>query len=143
MRRRVVLMVLAALTVSMSLVGASSSALADDATDIRTIIEDQTAAISAGDGQRAFGYATPMIQARMGSPEAFLRMVESGYSALIDPSVFRIDDVELLGDQAAARAHVVAKDGRVFKAVYPLKKQPSGEWRIDGCYLEPLSDRAV
>jgi hypothetical protein len=73
----------------------------------------------------------------------FLRMVESGYSALINPNVFRIDDVELHGDQAAARAHLVANDGRVFKAVYPLKKQPSGEWRIDGCYLEPLSDLAA
>ena len=143
MRRNLFLLSLTALIISFGLAFVSSNARADDVVDIRAIIEDQTAAISAGDGKRAFGYATPNIQARIGSSDMFLRMVESRYSMLINPKLFRVEDVQLRGNQAAARAHVVAKDGRAFKAVYPLKKQPNGEWRIDGCYLELLSDRAV
>jgi hypothetical protein len=112
------------------------AAAADDAADIRALLEAQTAAFTAGDADRAFGFASPNIQARFGDAETFLLMVESGYGALIGPSAYRVEEIELRGDKGAASAHVVGKDGRIYKAVYPLARLPSGEWRIDGCFLE-------
>ncbi len=126
-----------------ALIAFGGVARADDAADIRAVIESQTAALSAGDAKRAFGYATPNIQSRFGSSAVFMHMVEQGYSALIRPTVFEVEDVETRGDRAAARAFLVAGDGRVYRAVYPLARQPNGEWRIDGCFLTPAEDKAA
>lgn len=123
--------------------GGVSAARADDQSDIRSVIEAQTAAISAGDAHAAFGYATPNIQSRFGSSAMFMTMVENGYAALIKPRAFMVEEVMTEGDKAAARAHVVAADGRVYKAVYPLKRLPNGDWRIDGCYMERADGQSL
>lgn len=107
------------------------------------IVEQQVAALSAGDADKAFSYATPHIQQQFGSAENFLVMVEFSYGALVHGQSFKVEAVETAGDHAAVRAHVVGKDGRAFKAIYPLRRQPDGQWRIDGCYLEPTDGRML
>ena len=107
-----------------------------DAAQIRQIIEAQTAAITAGDGHTAFGYATPMIQRKFGSSATFMMMVETGYPILISPRSFEVESVDVQGDEAAAAAHLVARDGHAYKAIYPLKRQANGVWKIDGCYIQ-------
>ncbi len=120
-----------------------ADAAADDMADIRSVVEGQAAAISQGDAARAFARASPDIQARFKTPGAFMRMVEVGYAQLIRPQSFHILAVEADGDRAAVRAEVVARDGRIFQALYPLIRQPDGQWRIDGCYLKPAPGRAL
>ncbi|TMH48318.1 MAG: DUF4864 domain-containing protein, partial [Betaproteobacteria bacterium] len=51
---------------------------------IRKVISRQLAALRAGDGKRAFGYASPGIQAQFGDAQTFMVMVRAGYSALLD-----------------------------------------------------------
>lgn len=119
------------------------SARADAPEDIRAVISGQIAAFAAGDAQRAFDYATPKIQSQFGSSEVFISMVEGAYGALIRPKRFDIQDVRADGDQGAARAYVVGADGRAFVAIYPLKRQPDGQWRIDGCFMEAAPGRSL
>lgn len=106
-------------------------------------MEAQIAALAASDAETAFSYATPHIQKVFGSPENFLVMVKLSYSALIDAEVFEVETVAAEGDHAAVRAHVVGKDGRAFKAIYPLLLQPDGAWRIDGCYLQTTDGQSL
>lgn len=115
----------------------------DAAASIRAVIEDQVAAFADGDAQRAFGHATPDIQARFGSSAVFMSMVETGYAALIRPTKFQIQEIEARGDEAAARALVIARDGRAYQAIYPMKRQADGGWRIDGCHLTPAEGRSL
>ena len=142
MVRRFVVIGLSAMIFGASLL-AWSAARADAPSEIRAVINDQVAALSEGDARRAFSHATPNIQSRFGSSEYFMAMVENGYSALIRPKSFEIEDVKTEGDKAAARAYVVAADGRAFYAVYPLARQPDGQWRIDGCFLEAAPGRSL
>jgi ketosteroid isomerase-like protein len=118
-------------------------ARADDQTDIRTVITSQTRALSEGDASTAFSYATPNIQDRFVSPEFFMAMVKTGYSALIGPQKFEVTEIETSGDQAVARARVVTNESKVFFAIYPLIRQPDGSWKIDGCFMQPMEGEAL
>ena len=111
--------------------------------EIRQVVENQIAAFAAGDARRAFGYATPNIQKRFGSSATFMTMVEQSYSVLLDPADFVVEAVEANGDAGAVRARVVGRDGQIFDALYPMKRQTNGDWRIDGCYLQPAKGRAT
>ena len=46
-------------------------------------------------------------------------------------------------DTAAAHARVIAADGRAYEALYPLKRQANGQWRIDGCHLRPARGQSL
>ena len=123
--------------------GWSAPAAADAEADIRAVIIDQVDAISAGDGARAFGHASPGVQDRFGSSEMFMFMVEQGYHPLIRPRAFEVEEVLRDGDRAAARARVVARDGRLYQAFYPLRRQADGRWRIEGCQLKEAPGKAL
>lgn len=110
---------------------------------VKAVVEAQIAALASGDAEAAFSYATPQIQKQFGSPKNFLAMVQLSYSALIDAEVFEVEAVAAQGEHAAVRAHVVGKDGRAFKAIYPLLLQPDGAWRIDGCYLQTTDGQSL
>ena len=122
----------------------TSLARADNAKSaVRAVVEAQVAALAAGDAEEAFSYATPDIQKRFGSAENFLAMVRLSYSPLIKAEVFEVEALEARGEHGAVRAHVVGKDGKAFKAIYPLLRQPDGTWRIDGCYLQTTDGQSL
>ena len=118
-------------------------ARADDQTDIRTVITSQTRALSEGDANTAFSYATPNIRERFVSPEFFMAMVKTAYSALIGPQKFEVTEIETSGNQAVARARVVTSESKVFFAIYPLIRQPDGSWKIDGCFMQPMEGKTL
>ena len=132
---------LAMLAIAASALG--TPARADAAAEIRAVIQDQLDAFAVGDAPRAFSHASPDIQARFGSSAVFMTMVEAGYAALIRPREFEIEDVRADGDVAAARARLISADGRVYQAIYPLRRLPDGAWRIDGCQLEQAPGRSL
>jgi hypothetical protein len=122
---------------------ASHARVNDAESAVRAVVEAQVAALAAGNAEEAFSYATPDIQKRFGSAENFLAMVRLSYSALIKAEVFEVEAVEAQGEHGAVRAHVVGKDGKAFKAIYPLLRQPDGTWRIDGCYLQTTDGQSL
>lgn len=127
-----------------SLAAAAPVIAADDAeTTVRAVVQDQIDAFADGDANRAFSHASPKIRGVFQTPDAFMTMVERGYSALIKPKSFAINDVLLDGDKAAVRADLIARDGTPYEAIYPLERQPDGAWRIDGCFLEPAGGQSL
>jgi hypothetical protein len=135
----------------LGLAGSASAAAAadaaaptvDDAASIRTVIEQQMAAFRRDDGVAAFGYASPEIQAMFGSPDNFMAMVRSGYAAVYRPRHVEFRDLASRDGETVQPVLVIGPDGVPVLALYKMQRQADGSWRIDGCTLAALSDKAA
>ena len=108
---------------------------AADGLAIRSVITAQLDAFRQDDAGRAFGIASPHIEARYGDAATFLAMVKAAY-----PAVYRAHDVSFgpLARQNGALAQqvgLVGPDGAGAVALYTMEREPNGSWRIDGCVL--------
>ena len=116
---------------------------AADAAAIRTVIERQIEAFRQDDGGEAFGYASPDIQAMFGSPDNFMAMVRTAYGAVYRPRHVEFKDLTWRGGQIVQPVLLIGPDGVPVLALYKMQLQADGTWRIDGCSLAALSDKAA
>jgi hypothetical protein len=129
--------------------GGSATARADEALDaadrqaIRSVIEAQLAAFQADDGATAFSFASPSIQEMFGDPATFLAMVRTSYVPVYRPREVRFERLILHQDEPVQLVLLVGPDLEVVTAYYAMQKQPDGQWRINGCFLEPAADEAL
>lgn len=107
-----------------------------DRAAIRQVIEQQMEAFRTDDAERAFGYASPMIRHMFGSADIFMDMVRQGYQPVYRPRSVEFGELADIEGQPAQKVHVIGPDGRPVTAIYVMKRQPDGTWRIDGCYLQ-------
>jgi hypothetical protein len=114
-----------------------------DRTAIRQAIEGQIAAFQADDAALAFSFATPSIQDRFGDASQFVAMVKRGYRPVYRPRQVEFSDLLDVRGKPAQRLVVVGPDNEVFNAYYLMERQPDGSWRINGCILRPVGDRAI
>lgn len=115
---------------------------ADQAT-IRTIIENQIDAFRRDDGETAFGYATPYLQSMFGDADNFMRMVRTGYPQVYRPRSFEFREMRLVGTRLIQPVLVIGPKGVPVLALYEMAQQADGSWRIAGCTLAALSDKAA
>lgn len=123
---------------------ALSPGLAQTVTDeieaaTQNVISDQIDAFQARDHVRAFSHAAPAIQKIFRSEENFIRMVRGGYMPLYDPQTFQFGrNFNLDG---TIHQEVIATDqtGKQWQAVYTLRQQPDGSWKITGVKMNPFS----
>ena len=109
---------------------------------IRKVIMRQLAALRAGDGARAFAYASPGIQAQFGDAATFLLMVRSAYAALLVARYTEFLDGAQVDGMVVQPLRLVAPDNTVQVALYTLERLPGG-WRISGCRLAPSTVQAA
>jgi len=110
---------------------------AKDWTAIRQVIGDQLAALKAGDGAKAMTFAAPGIQAQFGTPDNFLRMVRTGYAALLEARRTQFLQGAVIDDAVVQPLRLVLPDDTVLVALYQMQQQPDGRWRIAGCIIAP------
>ena len=115
----------------------------DDALAIRTVVTEQLDAFRRDDVERAFSLATSGIQAKFGSPEAFMEMVRTGYPVVYRPGSVHFAEPEILEGIVVQPVRMTDDEGRAWIAVYPMQRQPEGGWRIDGCELARLQGREI
>ncbi len=131
--------------------GLSASSLAvgvdklDDAdrTAIKEVIQAQMAAFQADDALLAFSFAAPGIQSMFDDPMRFIDMVKQGYMPVYRPREVEFADLLHIHGQPTQRVVVVGPDNGVFNAFYSMEQQNDGSWRIGGCVLQPIQDRAI
>jgi hypothetical protein len=111
--------------------------------EIRTVVGAQLAALKAGDGDRAFGYASPGIRAQLGNAAGFMQMVREGYVALVTARYTEFLDGAVIDGVVIQPLRLVAPDDTVQVALYTMQKLPDGGWRIAGCALAPSTVRAA
>jgi len=111
-------------------------------TAIRKVISQQRAALKRGDGERAFGYASPGIRAQFGDARNFMAMVRSGYAPLLEARYTEFLEGAVIDGVIVQPLRLVGRDNTVLVALYTMEKR-NGAWRINGCQLAPSTVKAA
>ena len=136
----VALRMLPMLAVLIALVFNHPTALAQSLSDadkmaIRDIVQAQLDAFKVDDAALAYSYASPSIQAKTGSPLAFMAMVRTAYKPVYRPRAVFFQNITLMNGIPAQRVLLMDHNGTPVLAVYPMERQADGSWRINGCML--------
>jgi hypothetical protein len=110
---------------------------------IRKVISQQLAALRAGNGDRAFSYASPGIQAQFGNADTFMAMVRGAYSPLLVARYTEFLEGAVIDGLVIQPLRLIAPDNTVLVALYTLERQSKGGWRISGCRIAPSTVQAV
>lgn len=116
------------------------SAAAPSATDwieIKQVIGAQREALISGDGERAFGFATPQLRDRFGNVATFMRMVREGYVPLLEARYSEFLEGAVIAGEVVQPLRLVMADGTVLVAIYGVQRQADGAWRISACVIAP------
>ncbi|MGI9352710.1 MAG: DUF4864 domain-containing protein [Rhizobiaceae bacterium] len=112
-------------------------------TATQDVIRDQIYAFRSADHERAFSHASPEIKQIFKTTERFIGMVKGSYQPLYNPDQFIFGrNFDLDG---TIHQEVIATDqsGRQWQAVYTLKQQEDGSWKITGVKMEPYRGAAT
>jgi hypothetical protein len=110
---------------------------------IRKVISRQLAAVRAGDGSKAFGYATPGIQAKFGDAQSFMGMVRGAYTPLLDARYTEFLEGAVIDGVVVQPLRLIEPDNTVLVALYTVEKQKGDGWRISGCVIAPSTVQAT
>jgi hypothetical protein len=110
---------------------------------IKQVIAAQRAALLAGDGDKAFGYATPALRAQFGDADAFMAMVHLGYAALLSARYTEFLEGAVIEGLIIQPLRLIDTDNSVRVALYTMEKQENGAWRISGCRIGPSTVQAA
>ena len=116
---------------------------AADRIAIAKVIQDQIAAFRVDDAARAFGFASPGIQAKFGTPEQFLQMVRSGYFPVYRAEDVKFRDLAIENGAPVQAVEIHDAKGEGVLALYFMERQPDGSWKINGCILTKLPEHSV
>jgi hypothetical protein len=116
---------------------------ASDWKSIKQVISAQRAAFIAGDGDKAFGYATPALRAQFGDADTFMAMVHLGYPALLTARYTEFLEGAVIDGLIIQPLRLVDADNSVRVALYTVEKQKNGAWRISGCRIGPSTVQAA
>ena len=123
--------------------GAAPTLRERDWAAIKALISEQLAALKAGDGAKAFSYASPGIRQQFGSGGAFLEMVRTSYGALLAARYSEFLDGAVIDGSVVQPLRLVGPDNTVLVALYTMERQPGGGWKIAGCILAPSTVKAA
>jgi Domain of unknown function (DUF4864) len=105
---------------------------------IRAVIQRQLEAFHEEDAAAAFALASPEIQAKYGSPEIFMIAVKTFYEPVYRPRrMGGFTNPHVIDGQLTQPVLLVGPDGDFAVALYAMKKQAHGDWKILGCSLIP------
>jgi hypothetical protein len=110
---------------------------------IRDVIDAQRHAFLADDAARAFSYATPGIQERFHDAPTFLAMVRDGYAPLLAARYAEFLDGAVVEGVTLQPLRLVMPDETVLVAIYEMRKDEDGRWRIAGCVIAPSTLRSI
>jgi hypothetical protein len=128
------------LLVALSLSIAGVPALADDSIDTtKGIISRQIDAFLNDDAATAYSFAAPGIQARYPDKDAFFEMVKKSYQPVYHPGNYAFGRNKSLDDGATILHEVIisGQDGKDWRAIYKMVRQPDGTYRIGGVVMTP------
>ena len=110
---------------------------------IHHIIDAQRHAFLAGDAARAFSFAAPGIQERFGDAPTFLAMVRESYAPLLSARYVEFLEGGVVEGVTLQPLRLVMPDETVLVAIYEMRKDETGRWRIAGCVIAPSTVRSI
>ena len=116
---------------------------AGDRRAVRAVVEAQLKALAADDSAQAFAYASPAIQKQFRDAAAFMTMVRRAYPMVIRPAATSFFVPEAGAGVILQRIQFRDRDGKLWRALYELQRQPDQSWRINGCVVAPDDDTST
>lgn len=114
--------------------------MAEDAVEgSRQIIQRQIEAFLKEDAGAAYAFAAPGIKARYPDKDAFFDMVRKSYQPVYKPGNYAFGrSLSLNGGETILHEVLIeGRDGKDWKAIYQLLRQPDGSYRIGGVTMAP------
>lgn len=115
----------------------------DDRAAVRLVIEGQLAAFAADDAEQAFSYASETIQATFMTARNFMDMVRIAYPVVYRPASLSFQVPVTKNAEVCQAVQMRDAMGVDWMALYTLKRQADGVWKINGCVLQRGTDRAA
>jgi len=112
-------------------------------TAIRNVIDAQRRALRAGDAVHAFSFAAPGIQERFHDAATFAAMVQQAYAPLLDARSAEFLEGGVVEDKTLQPLRLLMNDGTVLVAIYEMRKDDAGRWRIAACVIAPSTVRSI
>lgn len=109
----------------------------------RAVIDDQLKAFQTGDHARAYSHAAPNITSYFSTLERFLNMVKNGYDPIYQPQEYFFGKNLDYNGEIYQEVFVTDRSGKQWQAVYTLRQQPDGTWKVTGVKLEPWRGAAA
>lgn len=109
----------------------------------RDVIRDQIGAFQNADHDRAYSHAAPSIKQIFKTTDDFIAMVKGGYLPLYNPDNFIFGRNINVDGSIHQEVIVTDQNGKQWQAVYTLKKQSDGSWKITGVKMEPYNGAAT
>lgn len=134
-RRIVFVLVLCAVALAAPRADAADKLVPSDRQAIEATIRQQLEAFRRDDAETAFGYATPDIQRMFGSSDNFLYMVRESYEPVYRSADVQFVRLEAVDGQWIQTVQLVDGEGRVWRALFTMKRQPDRAWKVGGCQL--------
>ncbi len=110
---------------------------------IQNVIEDQLNAFKSKDHERAFSHAAPLVKEIFKNTDKFISMVQNGYQAIYNSHSYSFSRNLELGDVVYQEVFITDQNGKQWQAVYTLRQQDDGSWKITGVKMEPTQGAAT
>ena len=134
-----ILSVIVLVASSFVLLGPASAQTVTEEVEVstQTVIADQLDAFQQRDYERAFSHAAPTIKQIFKNTDNFIRMVKGGYGVLYDPDQYIFG--RNFNVDGTIHQEVIATDesGKQWQAIYTLRQQEDGSWKITGVKMDP------
>jgi hypothetical protein len=127
--------VLLVLFVILGLSGQATAFSDTDRAAIQSTIERQLQAFLKDDGETAYSFAAPNIKMMYPSVDAFMAMVRQGYPQVYRPRNYEFGELKEEPGYLEQSVDIVDAEGQFWTAVYTLRQDTDGTWKITGCYL--------
>jgi hypothetical protein len=122
-----------------SLSTASALRAEDPVAASRHVIEDQIKAFLKDDAGAAYAFAAPGIKARYPDKDVFFAMVKKSYEPVYHPGNYAFGRSRSVNDGAMILHEllITGHDGKNWRALYKLERQPDGSYKIGGVAIVP------
>ena len=114
-----------------------------DILDIQKVIRLQIEAMRRDDWDEAFKYASLDIQRSFGNPKIFREMVLAKYRIVYQPRLFSFKKTKIVRGIPAQVVYMIDDGGNSAIAVYFMRQDEKGNWRINGVQLFPAKKLAI
>ena len=115
----------------------------NDAAAVQSVVEDQLSAFKADDFPLAYSHAAPELKNFVPTVERFQTMVQRGYDPIYRSQGHVFGRTIGLNSMVYQEAIITDINAKEWQAVYSLKQQEDGSWKIARVKLSPHPDAST
>jgi hypothetical protein len=110
-----------------------------DTNATQSVVGDQLNAFRSGDTVRAYSHAAPNVRSIFPSVDRFSTMVKNGYGAIWQSDSYVFGRNTVISGEIYQEVIITDPAGKQWQAVYTLKQQEDGSWKITGVKMNPYT----